>query len=150
MIWRKVSARIRIQIRKSLVNEKESNISVDPYSLASYYCECIYNDSVLSSATCFISRRDGQLFLVTNWHVVTGRDADTQKPLDNVTGALPNRLRIFMPIDNGNETCDFEEDAYQVIELYDGEMEMKNQRWLKCNFQIINYFRSKTICSNSL
>lgn len=47
----------------------------------------------LATATSFFyEAADSQLFLITNWHVVTGRDPT--KPSYSETGAIPNLLKI--------------------------------------------------------
>ena len=53
-------------------------ISINPYSLASYYVELYYGDDKIGNATCFFTKRQSQLYLVTNLHVVTGVDTDTR------------------------------------------------------------------------
>jgi hypothetical protein len=59
----------------------------------------LFKDAIeLSKATCFFYRApfsDGPVtFLMTNWHVLTGRDAaDPTRTLDK-TGAVPNKFQI--------------------------------------------------------
>ena len=83
-------------------------IKVNQYSLCSYYTEIYFNERKLSSGTCFFTKRKGRLYIVTNWHVASGRDADTGKNLDPMCG-IPNKLRIFVPIDAGDDTCYYDE-----------------------------------------
>jgi hypothetical protein len=52
------------------------------------------NGNNLATATAFIVRRAGRLFLVTNRHVVTGRDQSTGVPLSK-TGGLPDEIEIM-------------------------------------------------------
>ena len=75
----------------------EENVSVDDYSLASYYVETFYDETILSSATCFFTKVNNQDYIVTNWHVVSGKNADTLKCLDEKC-AVPNKLRVYLPI----------------------------------------------------
>jgi len=51
------------------------------------------NDKELSSATGFLVSHEGELYLVTNWHVLSGRHAETQAIL-SATGATPDAVRI--------------------------------------------------------
>lgn len=51
------------------------------------------NGHDLSSATGFVAVRNGSPFLITNWHVVTGRRPDTGKVL-SATGGVPDELII--------------------------------------------------------
>jgi S1-C subfamily serine protease len=50
--------------------------------------------SSLATATGFIVNHKDRPYLVTNWHVVSGRRADDGQALDSRTGALPDRLAI--------------------------------------------------------
>jgi hypothetical protein len=48
-------------------------------------------------ATGFLYKSGNETFLITNWHVLTGRHADTGKPLDDTLG-LPHTLSISYPM----------------------------------------------------
>jgi hypothetical protein len=50
---------------------------IDPYSLTTVPIDIRANDRSLGIATGFIWKRGAQHFLITNWHVVTGRNAET-------------------------------------------------------------------------
>lgn len=68
-------------------------ITLDPLSYSSFYLDC-YSDQVrLSSATCFFVKRCKQTFLVTNWHVVSGKDNQTKKCLDS-RGLCPTKVAV--------------------------------------------------------
>lgn len=51
------------------------------------------SDKVVATATGFFWRRSGQSYLVTNWHVVSGRNSFTGQLTP--TGYVPERLRFF-------------------------------------------------------
>ncbi len=70
----------------------------------------------LSSATGFWCNYKSQIFFVTNWHVVSGRNFETNKPVDTRTCALPGQLII-----RGHAKLDrTSHKPYElVIELYD-------------------------------
>jgi hypothetical protein len=56
-----------------------------------------FADKPISSATAFTVWRghdESQRWLVTNWHVVTGRDPETGQALDRVTARVPDELHI--------------------------------------------------------
>jgi hypothetical protein len=53
-----------------------------------------FQSKVISTATAFCYLVDGKTFLVTNWHVVTGRDPLTLKPLDKANAAIPDELAV--------------------------------------------------------
>jgi hypothetical protein len=63
---------------------------IDPYSLTTVPLEQLANGNPLATATGFIWRRRDQNYLITNWHVVTGKNAATGKPLAPVR---PDTLR---------------------------------------------------------
>ena len=67
---------------------------IDPLSATSLRVTPKFNSIELGSATAFTVIHDGRAFLVTNWHVATGRDADTEKCLDVTNAAIPNLLAV--------------------------------------------------------
>lgn len=105
-------------MKGSLNIEKSNAINVNKYSLASYCVEIFFNDISLSTGTCFFTKRNGITYLVTNWHIVSGRNADTKQCLE-ATGAIPNRLRVFIAEDQGEGTARYHENSYIDIPLYD-------------------------------
>ncbi len=68
---------------------------IDPLSLSSLQINVYYNNEKLGNATGFILSSNGQFYLVTNWHVLSGRDHDTGMPLDTVKCAIPNRIEVI-------------------------------------------------------
>ncbi|MBC7777011.1 MAG: trypsin-like peptidase domain-containing protein [Phycisphaerae bacterium] len=66
---------------------------VDNFSYAAYYLEAFFNDICLASGTCFFAKREGQLYLITNWHNATGKNPTTKKPLSAHAGE-PNKFRV--------------------------------------------------------
>ena len=62
----------------------------------------MFNEIELGSATGFFIRvgsaAERNYLLITNWHVLSGREANhTQKPL-HAQAALPNRIKVSFPI----------------------------------------------------
>jgi len=49
-------------------------------------------ESSCGQATAFFYRHNGELFLITNWHVVTGMDPTTMQPVAN--GLAPAAMMI--------------------------------------------------------
>lgn len=77
----------------------------------------------LSSATGFWCNFKNKIFFVTNWHVVSGRNFETNKPVDRKTCALPGQLIIHGHAKQGHST----HHAYEFkIDLYD---EHGNPTW---------------------
>lgn len=70
-------------------------ISIDPLTVTSLLVVTGANDNVLSSATGFVVLHEDRPFLITNWHVLTGRHADSGELLSTATGAVPDILAIF-------------------------------------------------------
>jgi hypothetical protein len=73
---------------------------VDGFSLATIPIVPLFNDTPLGNATGFVWLHEGQNFLVTNWHVVAGRNAETAEILHE-RGGIPNRLGLYLkPVTN--------------------------------------------------
>jgi Trypsin-like peptidase domain len=86
----------------------------NPLSLSSYFVYARFNDRSLSSATAFFIKQNSDFFLITNWHVVSGRNAQTNECLDKDC-AIPNNLLIRLHKDS-----DF-------IEFEDYEINLTNE-----------------------
>lgn len=70
-------------------------INIDPLSVRSLFLEILYNNEVLGSATGFIVEFNNNYYLVTNWHVVSGKDPSTNEPLWVWHSIIPNQLNII-------------------------------------------------------
>lgn len=68
-------------------------IEIDPLSLTSLYLKLNVNGSGLSTATGIVVEYDGKYFLITNWHVLSGRNPETGQPMSPTAG-IPNEVRI--------------------------------------------------------
>src|SRR5687768_13895496 len=67
--------------------------SFNRISQTAYYVESCFGDQILSTATAFFVTRAATRYLITNWHVVTGRHPDTHACLSK-TGGIPSRLVV--------------------------------------------------------
>lgn len=67
---------------------------IDPVSATSLRVVPKFNSVPLASATAFTLEWMGTPYLITNWHVVSGRDADTGECLDKTNAAIPNVLSV--------------------------------------------------------
>jgi hypothetical protein len=56
-----------------------------------------YRDQPLGPATGFFKKLNDRVFLITNWHVVTGRHQETKQVLHS-KGAIPDRLKFRVPV----------------------------------------------------
>jgi hypothetical protein len=68
---------------------------IDSLSLASVKLELYAKSALLGTATGFVIKYDTQYYLITNWHVVTGRDPWTDSPVFNES---PDTLAAWLPI----------------------------------------------------
>lgn len=75
------------------------NVRIDTVTVSSLYVvPKLVNEQgehfCLSNATAFTVKHKGYWYLVTNWHVVTGKNPDTDLAIDKKTCALPNILSV--------------------------------------------------------
>lgn len=68
--------------------------TIDQYSVATVPREMFFGTTALSIGTGFFWQDGNGLFLITNWHNVSGRDPFSGKHL-SVTAAEPNALRVW-------------------------------------------------------
>lgn len=67
--------------------------SVDPNSCISIFIECFCGKDRVGNATGFTITHEGKNYLVTNWHVVTGKSPQTGKL---VLSKVPDALTIWL------------------------------------------------------
>lgn len=70
-------------------------VSPDQYSQAPIFIHLLFEDEELAVATAFVYSKDGNNYLVSNWHNFSGRDPKTNKPIHSQC-ALPNKLRAHV------------------------------------------------------
>jgi hypothetical protein len=87
------------------MNVDNDKLIVDQCSLYPVYIEVIFIDKTdntkeicKSSATGFIYQYMGKHYLVSNWHVFSGRHTVSLQPLHRYS-ALPDKIRIHFPIE---------------------------------------------------
>lgn len=64
---------------------------IDPLSTSSVKIKMLFNETPLSSGTAFFWKKDDDVFLVTNWHNISGRNSITGECL-SPSLAIPNRI----------------------------------------------------------
>ena len=69
-------------------------MTFDPLTAIPLYCEPLQGGEQLGCATSFVVQQEERAFLVTNWHVMAGRDWFTKAPLSRF-GSIPNQLRVW-------------------------------------------------------
>ncbi len=67
---------------------------IDQFSLVTAPLSLYFNETHLSEATGFIWQEGRQNYLITNWHVVTGRNFQTGKAIKG-HGGRPNKIRAY-------------------------------------------------------
>ena len=76
-----------------IVSKPAANMTkIDAYSLTTVPIEVCANGNPFANATGFIWKRGEQHYLITNWHVVTGKNAQTGK---QESPATPDMLRVL-------------------------------------------------------
>lgn len=70
------------------------HISIDPLSATSLRVIPKFNELDLASATAFTVEWNQTPYIITNWHVVAGRNADTEECLDKKHASIPNLLTV--------------------------------------------------------
>lgn len=75
------------------MNRRE--VIIDPLSTRSLYLELLVQGLVLSQATGFIVEHNAEPLLITNWHVLSGRDPRTNQ-VKSPTAAVPDTVRITL------------------------------------------------------
>ncbi|MEZ5742244.1 MAG: trypsin-like peptidase domain-containing protein [Sphingomonadaceae bacterium] len=72
--------------------------AVNPLSLTTTKIDLLFNDTPLGSGSGFILEWAGHYGLVTNWHVVSGRNPLTGQ-CHSRTGAIPNRVKFNVALE---------------------------------------------------
>lgn len=75
-------------------------VSIDPFTSAVSALDMYYEETHLSRGTGFFWKDNGEIFLITNWHNVSGIDPFTRKHI-SPTAAEPNKL-TFDVFENGD------------------------------------------------
>jgi len=68
-------------------------ITIDPLSVTSLFLEIVHNNQIIGSASGFVVEFNNNYYLVTNWHVVSGRNPATNQSLLQ-GGITPTHLYI--------------------------------------------------------
>lgn len=79
------------------MQDKKDNI--DKLSLTSLKINMYANGNLLANATGFVVDQDSKSFLITNWHNLSGRDLNSNKPL-SLNGGLPDEVEIIYRANN--------------------------------------------------
>lgn len=69
-------------------------ISIDEFSTKPLYLDIYLNDEQLGVATGFVIKRDKNYYLITNWHVVSGKKPSSNQSL-SPENKVPNKLKVW-------------------------------------------------------
>lgn len=113
-------------------------MDINNNSIRSVFIECIYinshndEESVLSTATGFLLNKNKKNFLITNKHVVTGKNTFTNENLDEY-GRIPILLRIYLYNEIKKDgTIEYLFANENIISLYKNDEPIaKNKLWLE-------------------
>lgn len=70
---------------------------LDEYSVTTLRLTLLSQGNTISVATGFLSAHQGAVYLVTNWHVISGRHPGTGEPLNRMF-AVPDTLTTSLPM----------------------------------------------------
>lgn len=72
-------------------------MTIDEYSVMSLYIEMSLDGATdpIGMGTAFSVQKDNQNFLITNWHNVTGRNPETNKPLSSSGICDPDEMKVW-------------------------------------------------------
>lgn len=96
---------------------------IDPLSVSTVQLECFCSGNSIGHATGFVVSVGQGDYVITNQHVVTGKNSDTGKLLNETTGAVPDSIKI-----RHHSSHRFGEWIETVEKLYDEE---GNERWIE-------------------
>ncbi len=94
------------------IEEKKSYVPVK--------VETFFNDTSLSIGSAFFYLFENESYLITNWHIVSGRNPQTEQPLLNC-GAIPNKLSIKVPYKEKSNDQSYIQWKTYLLELYEKE-----------------------------
>ena len=92
------------------------------HSIKAIYVSVFFDETKLSTATGFFVEKDNIKYLITAWHVVSGKHFETKRCLNEETCAIPNKLIVKYQNKNNNLWVNYS------IDLYDDNGEPK---WLE-------------------
>jgi len=73
-------------------------VTTDPFSQVPVFIKLRFGEQELTCATAFFYKSADRLYLVSNWHVFSGRDPKEQKPVLD-TGGVPDTVSCCLILD---------------------------------------------------
>lgn len=81
-------------VDSTITKAAQKKVLIDPLSLRPLYLIQVNDNQDLGMATGFVVQKANDYYLITNWHVVSGRHPISNEVLDP-TGKIPNALLIW-------------------------------------------------------
>lgn len=100
-------------------------ISIDEFSVKSLYLETYLNENQTGVATGFVVKKDDSYYLITNWHVVTGRNPQNNQPLSTTGVADPNILKVWF---NGQQLGHWLQKEVNIIDREGNKLWLEHGR----------------------
>lgn len=101
---------------------QQRSISIDPLSSHSLIIETYFDNQLLCQATGIIVNKNNAPFLITNFHIIAGRDPLTLQPIHK-SGGIPNSVKVLHHYPN--QIGNWRPSTYPVID------DKLNQLWLE-------------------
>lgn len=74
-------------------------VATDPFSQVPIFIKTMFGTTELGVATAFFYRRNGSLYLVSNWHTFSGRHPETGQPVAD-HGGVPDAVSCYLCLNN--------------------------------------------------
>lgn len=94
----------------------------DPISLTTHQLHIAFNDEILATGTGFIYEKNGEHFLITNWHNVSGKHPETGKHNSPHLGE-PNTIGVYF-----RSPANISKSHLEIIPLYSDDI-MEHPAW---------------------
>lgn len=72
------------------------SVNLDYFSLVSVPIFMHRGPDLKSHGAAFFYQENGEIYLITNWHNLAGRDANSGQPIDSTTGATPHSISLSL------------------------------------------------------
>lgn len=109
-----------------------------PWNHGVSYIEMLFGDVLLSSGTCFFWREAGAVFLVTNWHNLSGLNPATRQTM-SPTGGLPNKVRV----QTFRKVTPEDADGYYVMDVVQQEIPLYTDGWAESLWRQHSKYKEK-------
>lgn len=87
-------------------------MTIDEFSIKSLHIEIYLDANQIASATGFVIKEADSYYLITNWHVVTGRNPKDNQPLSRSAIADPNIIKVWF---NGEKLGQWTQKTISII-----------------------------------